>query len=265
MQRIITRFFIIIILLVITLAIVINTACSGIATKSLTGRIVFVSNRDGNQQIYIMNADGTNQTRLTKNSATDANPKPSADGKKIVFDSNRDGNPEIYVMNADGSSLVQLTFDTYPDIPALSESCYTPVWSMDGTRMAFLSLVHGNLQTLYVMNADGSNRVKIAQAGMVSSVGVPTWSADNVHIAFSQSHSPSSGIIQIVNCDGTNLVSCPNHSLDYAPSYSPNGSKIAFCTTHDGNNQIYIMNADGTGQIRITNDAAEDSYPSWCP
>ena len=53
--------------------------------------------------------------------------------------------------------------------------------------------------------------------------------------------------------------------FDFAPSYSPDGSKIAFYSRRDGNNEIYIMNADGSSQTRLTNNAADDSFPSWGP
>jgi tricorn protease-like protein len=73
------------------------------------GRIAFDSDRDGNDEIYVMNADGSNQTRLTDNSASDSSPSCSTDGSKIVFVSTRDGNAEIYVMNSDGSNPTRLT------------------------------------------------------------------------------------------------------------------------------------------------------------
>jgi Tol biopolymer transport system component len=75
------------------------------------GKIAFVSNRDGNNEIYVMDADGSNQTRLTNNSADDSSPAWSPDGARIVFVSNRDGNFLIYTMNANGSSQTRLTND----------------------------------------------------------------------------------------------------------------------------------------------------------
>ncbi|HDR3891062.1 TPA: PD40 domain-containing protein, partial [Bacillus cereus] len=83
----------------------INICCKTICSirKVLISKIAFVSNRDANPEIYVMNPDGSNQTRLTNNPAGDFEPSWSPDGQKITFTSNRDGNPEIYVMNADGS------------------------------------------------------------------------------------------------------------------------------------------------------------------
>jgi Tol biopolymer transport system component len=79
------------------------------AFPGLDGLIAFQSNRDGHDEIYVMKADGTGQTRLTNNNQGNAQPSWSADGSKIVFSSNRDGNAEIYVMNANGSGVAQAT------------------------------------------------------------------------------------------------------------------------------------------------------------
>ncbi|MGI8404868.1 MAG: TolB family protein [Thermomicrobiales bacterium] len=79
------------------------------AVPGYNGKIAFVSTRDGNDEIYAMNADGTNQTRLTTNLATDKDPSWSPDGTRLAFTSSRDGNNEIYVMHADGSNAQRLT------------------------------------------------------------------------------------------------------------------------------------------------------------
>jgi Tol biopolymer transport system component len=105
-------------------------------------KIAFTSDRDVNKEIYVMNAqDGSNQTRLTDNAASDEFPSWSPDGTKIAFTSDRDGNKEIYVMNAqDGSNQTNLTLD-----PATDEF---PSWSPDGTKIAFVTGAE-----IYVMNA----------------------------------------------------------------------------------------------------------------
>ena len=95
-------------------------------------KITFVSNRDGMAtEIYVMNADGSNQTRLTSNTADDHFPSFSRDGSKITFASDRDGNHEIYVMNADGSNQTRLTNNPADD--------FFPSFSGDGSKIAFVS------------------------------------------------------------------------------------------------------------------------------
>ncbi|MCI0556023.1 MAG: hypothetical protein L0287_34200, partial [Anaerolineae bacterium] len=79
------------------------------AFPGTNGKITFQSDRDGNLEIYVMNADGSGQIRLTNNLSVDMQPAWSSDGRKITFLSDRDGNLEIYVMNADGSGQIRLT------------------------------------------------------------------------------------------------------------------------------------------------------------
>ena len=94
-----------------------------------TGRIVFTSMRDGNAEIYVMDADGGNQENLTNHPAYDAQPDWSPDGTKIAFESWRDGTGEIYVMDADGKNPIRLT-----DGPGGKRH---PDWSPDGGKIAF--------------------------------------------------------------------------------------------------------------------------------
>src|SRR5204862_157480 len=106
------------------------------------GKIAFESTRDGNYEVYAMNADGTGQANLTNNPATDAPPAVSADGQRIAFASARDGNYEVYAMNADGTGQVNLTNNAAFD--------YLPAFSPDGQRIAFTSFRDGNTE-VYAM------------------------------------------------------------------------------------------------------------------
>lgn len=112
------------------------------------GRIAFVSARSGNRDIWVMNADGSQQANLTNSDAgDDSQPAWAADGR-IAFVSNRDGNAEIYVMNEDGSSQTNLTHNAANDLD--------PDWSPDGSRIAFQTGRDGNSE-IYVMYADGTS------------------------------------------------------------------------------------------------------------
>ena len=124
-------------------------------------KIAFTSERDRNSEIYVIDADGKNPVRLTREPETDAAPRWSPDGRKIAFYSSRDGNSEIYVMDADGNNLVRLTNDPGWDV--------VPCWSPDGRKIAFCSdrdgniAIDGNLE-IYVMDADGKNTVRLTQS-----------------------------------------------------------------------------------------------------
>src|SRR5215211_9128701 len=149
------------------------------AFGTLTGsdeQIAFFSERDGNQEIYVMNAgNGSNQTRLTSVNANDSEPRWSPDRTKIAFESDRDGNANIYVMNADGSGLTRLTDNVADDS--------NPRWSPDGTKIAFNSNRDSTEQEnfrnheIYVMNAaDGSNLTRLTNITTWDSL--PRWSPD---------------------------------------------------------------------------------------
>jgi dipeptidyl aminopeptidase/acylaminoacyl peptidase len=111
-------------------------------------QIVFQSTRDGNTEIYKMNADASGQTNLSRDPAADANADWSPDGTRIAWDSARSGNREIWTMDPFGNNLVQLTNFAGEDSG--------PKWSPDGLQIAFQRNVSGNFE-IFVMNADGTN------------------------------------------------------------------------------------------------------------
>ena len=122
------------------------------APAAPTGHIVFESNRDGQLEIYRMNADGSAQTRLTNNPATDDVPSISPDGTKVAFSSDREGSSDIYVMNIDGTGLTRLTSDAGIELQ--------PAWSPDGTKIAY----HGSSieqYDIFVIDAAGGTPVDV--------------------------------------------------------------------------------------------------------
>jgi Tol biopolymer transport system component len=220
------------------------------ASPVAVSRIAFTSDRsgfpNGNNEIYVMNTDGTGQTRLTNNPAPDEYPAWSPDGSKIAFDSERDGNWEIYVMNADGTGQTNLSndpaFDGYPS------------WSPDGSKIVFQyyddaapGIQYGEI---YVMNADGTGQTNLTNNYRHDTK--PAWSPDGSKIAFT-SDRDGNWEIYVMNADGTGQTNLTNNpGSDWEPAWAPDGSKIAFHSHRDGNYEIYVMNADGTGQTRLT-------------
>jgi hypothetical protein len=218
-------------------------------------RVVFTATRDGDEEIYVMDADGTNQTRLTADPGIDNAPVWSPDRTRIAFVSTRDGSHDIWVMNADGSGPAQLTMS-----PALDQ---LPAWSPDGTRIAFYSTRDGNHE-IYVMNADGSGQVNIS-----NSPGIdywPRWSPDGSKLAFSSDRAGSQDI-WVMNADGSLPVQLTTDpAIDYTPAWSPDGSRIAFSSERFGGvEEVMIMNSDGSSQTRLTASPTEDFYPAFSP
>jgi len=216
----------------------------------LTGRIVFTSDRTGNYEIYMMNADGSNITRLTYTSANEESPRFSRDGSKIVFVRNGD----IYVMNANGSNVTRLTYTSALE----ADPCFSP----DGSKIVFTSNRTGNWE-LYIMNADGTNQTQLYSQGDAK---CPCFSSDGVKILFQGLNWYAQWDIYTIDVSGSYLIRITNNPADdRRPCFSPDDTKIAFTSNRDGNNEIYIMNRNGSNQTRLTYDSEDDDYPCFSP
>src|SRR5215218_3232492 len=127
---------------------------AGAAFPGANGKIAFMSDRDGDEEVFVMDPDGTDQTNLTNNPAVDLQPSWSPDGKKIAFTSKRDDNQEIYLMNPDGSGQTNLTNNPADD--------FQPSWSPDGKKIAFHSNRDRDSQRdVYVMNSNGTGQTNL--------------------------------------------------------------------------------------------------------
>ncbi len=179
--------------------------------RSAFGEIAFTTDRDGNREVYVMNADGSAQANLTNNAVgNDSLPVWSPDGQKLAFASDRDGNAEIYVMNANGSAQMNLTNN-----PAFDSE---PAWSRDSTKLAFESERDGNRE-IYVMSADGSAPTNLTSNP--AGEGEPAWSPDGTKLAFA-SDRDGNFEIYVMNADGsaqTNLTNNP--AFDFEPDWRP--------------------------------------------
>ena len=244
-------------------------------------QIAFVSYRDGNPEIYVMDADGKNQRRLTNHLANDDSPSWSPDGKRIAFVSRafesdrdgevhfRDGRPtsEIYVMGADGGNPQNLTLNPGRD--------FSPSWSPDGKRIAFSSNRDGRFNyEIYVMGADGGNPQRLTNDPHDDRQ--PSWSPDGRQIVFSarraghfETKFSITDEIYAMDADGSNQQRLTeNHKYDWAPVWSPDGKRIAFMSDRKGdlkNFAIYVMAADGGNERRLTDHLVDDGAPSWSP
>ena len=223
--------------------------------RTAEDRILFASDRDGNWEIYVMEADGANQINLTNDPFSDLEPAWSPDRGRIAY--NHAG--DIYVMDSDGGNKTRLTFDGSDDL--------MPAWSPDGSKIAFTSKRDGNHE-IYAMNADGSQKVRLTNSPGRDEV--PAWSPDGKKIAFASDREENFEIY-VMDADGFNVINLTlNSAFDYQPDWSPDGSKIAFMTTGRGayggnNSEIYVMNADGSKPVNLTNHGHFDADPTWSP
>ena len=221
--------------------------------------VVFVSERDGNREIYAMNADGSNQTNLTNNPSNDFWPRWSPDGQQMVFVSTRESNNvDIYVMNADGSGVTRLTTDPGHDTK--------PSWSPDGRRIAFISDRNGEFRN-WIMEKQGGTW----SSPMLIPVDAPTydfaWSPDGLWLLFS---ARASGQINVGTTDiykmnvqdgvaATNLTQTPD-SHENSPAWYP-GEKIVFSNIAD----LFSMEPDGTARTTLTQVQGMDIHAVWSP
>ena len=235
-------------------------------------RIAFDSNRDGNSEIYVMDADGGNLQRLTNHPDGDFHPSWSPDGKWIAFLSRRDQvrskhgiAAEIYVMDAGGGNPQRLTNDLHDD--------YHPSWSPDGKQIAFASVRDGNTD-IYVIDADGGNEQRLTNNPLYDYS--PSWSPDGERIVFiarREGHFRKdfdlTHEIYVMDADGGNEQRLTeNRRYDFSPSWSPDGKRIAFASDRKGdfvNWEIYVMDADGGNEQRLTENRHDDWFPFWSP
>lgn len=227
--------------------------------------------------IYVMDADGSNLTRLTNNPAFDAVPAWSPDGQQISFTSFRTGDPEIYVMDADdGTGLQRITKRPGWDFAFGN-------WCPDG-RIVFhsdrgepeLPIEPLPLRTfdVYVMDAEGKNVVQLTDDPANDDDAV--CSPDGSKIVFSSERDECVDTLPIdcavrrdlyvMDIDGSNEVQITSGGgSEHRSVWSPDGRRIAFDTDVDGNLEIYVMDPDGTDLARLTNDPAYDFHPVFRP
>jgi Tol biopolymer transport system component len=242
-----------------------NAVFDGDPVWSPDGRgIAFTRDRDRQTvNIYVMNADGSGQRRLTPTLRR----RPwielawSPDWKKIAFVGSDLGAPDIFVINADGSGLLNVTNTV--------TTSFDFVWSPDGRRIAYLEGSPGGAP-LTVVNADGTGKHPLTGPVMVD-LGLPSWSPDGRTIAFTGRGGTGRGGIYTVHADGTGLRKLthgPGGNVD--PRWSPDGRRILFFSFRDDPahraSDLFVMNADGSGQRNLTHTpGVSELGASWAP
>jgi Tol biopolymer transport system component len=279
------------------LSLVVATQPASAAFQGKNGKITFVRGTRAalaTGEVWVMERDGSQQTRLTNNAVFDGLPAFSPDGERIAFTSRRESvgaqvNDEIFLMDpkdddgdGNGDNLTRITFTD-------TENEFQPAFSPDGNRIAFTSSQNGN--EIYVMDADGTNRVRLTDNAARDAR--PAFSPRGDRIAFTSNRPGPDGftddeiyVMDAADTDGdgngdnltqiTDNTTVPVNDIpvlvnDTHANFSPDGEEVAFTSNRDStalqqNDEIYLSNSDGSGTpTRLTNNPAVDEFPAFSP
>ena len=234
------------------------------------GRIAFVSDRNGQFDIYAMDPDGGNVTRLTNTPDREDFPVWSPGGTRLAFAAGPFDEQNIFVMKADGSGVTQLT-----DAPGRD---YEPAWSPDGTKILFASdrgRAAGSSQ-VYVMNADGSGETLLGSAPVGGTARSPIWSPEGDRIAYVFNDSGTVGDTMFVAApDGSGRTVVPGmaESLEELEleldglgelDWSPDGSRIVFVGSDSGSADLFDVELE-SGEVTQLTEKGNAGAPAWSP
>lgn len=220
-------------------------------------KIVFVSNRDGNDEIYMMDYDGANQTRITYNKVKDYMPAWSPDQRSIVYTSYKRGNADLYIRNIyEGTEKVVSTKGTN----------FSGAFSPDGKKLAFCSTMSedGNSE-IYVLELETNRTKRLTFNSAIDTA--PSWSPTGREIAFTSDRlGAGSPQIFIMDAEGANVrkISFGGSYFD-APAWSPWGDQLAFISRVDNLFDIYVLNLRNNQIRKLTESNARNESPSWSP
>ena len=214
------------------------------------GKIVFISDRTGNDEIYIMNSDGSEQTRLTHTLGHENHPVWSPDGSKIAFTSSSDqpGERAVFIMDPDGSHKKQLV----GSIDSLSGFS----WSPDGTKLVYVSVARDPIDAdISVINLDGSGNKNLTR-GFHRQEMMPSWSTDGTKIYYREFVTNDQ---YLINPNGTGLLKLDSEITP--PVWAPDGLDFLFTKDHE----IFLQNFATEQIVQLTNNKNYDFGPVWSP
>jgi WD40 repeat protein len=226
------------------------------------GRLVYVSDQDGNPEIYTIHTDGTDTTRLTNNDVDDLSPKWSFDGGRIAFVSTRDGNPEIYTMNENGTDVTRITRNAADDLD--------PSWSPDGKNVIFSSNRDGNYE-LYIYNLETKKDERLTENS--SDDRYPDWSANGEMILYQSEQYGVAALYthELSTKEDTRLTPRLAPYGHSNADFSTSGSSIVYTTGHTKNQTgIMIYHLDTKTSVDVVLGSVNQSiysvanlYPTW--
>ncbi|MDM8518701.1 protein kinase [Anaerolineales bacterium HSG6] len=281
------------------------TARSSVSNaSSAEQQIAFQTDRDGNWEIYIMEADGSELNNLTNHLGADLSPDWSPHDGEIIFSTVRIDGVGLRIIELDSRSITsrfteeerhrnprwspdatQIVFDTGPSIDVanldrssglvLAQSSVQidgdnyPSWSPDGTQVIFDTEHSANNYDLFTVPSNGSQPA----SNLTRTEGInewqAVWSPDGTRILFVSDEDQAIQQVFIMNADTSNrqqlTFTVDHYAENFHPLWSADGSKIIFVSKRDGNNEIYTMDTDGSNPVNLTNHPADDRHPTLSP
>ena len=219
-----------------------------------TSKIVFISNRDGNDELYMMDYDGHNQTRVTFNKKQDYMPAWSADGKKIAYTSYRNNRAGLYILNPFEGEIEEVVS---------KGTSFAPTFSPDGKKLAFCSTLEEGNPEIYVATSEGKKIKRLTFNKAIDTA--PSWSPTSREIAFTSDRGGTPQIY-IMDAEGSNVRRISfGGSYHDAAAWSPAGDRICYVSRVDNIFDIYVMNLRTEQVVKLTESNARNESPSWSP
>ena len=255
--------------------------------------IAFVSGAGDRTSIEVMETDGSERAQVAKPSARHGDQTWSPNGERLAYVANEDGQYTIMLVNRDGSAAAPLTsiagdevgdwsrseeaiafsvtegpsqgiYTRNPDgvneFRVTDQPDYSPRWSPDSKRIAFLSTRDGNPE-IYIMDRDGSGLVRITDTE-AAEYDI-AWSPNGKFLAFVSEQDGNPELYSVSEDGSDHKRLTYNTVIDNGPAWSPSGNELAFVSYLDGDADIFVMDIDGSNQRRLTNNKADDTDPSW--
>ncbi len=225
-----------------------------------TSKIVFISNRNGNDELYMMDYDGHNQTRLTFNKTKDYMPAWSPDGKMIAYTSFRRGKAILCILKIYEGKRIEVFSEG---------TSFAPAFSPDGKKLAFCSTVEEGNSEIFVARIDGKDTIErkdIKKLTFNKAVDTaPTWSPTSREIAFTSDRGGTPQIY-IMDAEGSSVrrISFGGTYHD-SPTWSPTGDRIAYVSRVDQIFDIYVLNLRTEKIYKLTESNARNESPCWSP
>ncbi len=183
-------------------------------------------------------------------------PSVSPDGKEVAYVCSREGDPEIYVARADGTEERRITFFHKED--------RTPVWSPDGKWLVFVSDRETRGERLFLVRPDGSDLRPVSGEAFAGDEREAAWSPDGQKLVYvARLPEGRSRMFVVPVAGGAPVALTDGLHRDDMPAWSPDGKYLAFVSEREGDTDVYLMRADGTGQTRLTTAKGADWLPRW--